>query len=58
MHRPTFRSFSSEDGQTLVEYILILGLVSVGALLALTALGGTLSGVFNDVAAIVNSATP
>jgi len=38
-----------EDGQTMVEYALILALVSVAAVTILTTLGGTVSSVFNKV---------
>ncbi len=38
-----------EEGQTLVEYALILALVSVLLVGALTALQGGIEGVFNDV---------
>lgn len=40
-----------EEGQTLVEYALILALVSVTAVAALQALSGGINGIFN---AIVN----
>jgi len=38
-----------EEGQTLVEYALILALVSVLLVAALTALRGGIEGVFGDV---------
>jgi pilus assembly protein Flp/PilA len=38
-----------EEGQALVEYALILSLVSVAAIAALTALGGGVSGILNTV---------
>ena len=39
-----------EEGQTLVEYALILALVSIGTLVALGAITGKLNTVFNQVA--------
>ena len=39
-----------EEGQTLVEYALILALVSIGTLVALGAITGKLNDVFNQVA--------
>ena len=38
-----------EEGQALVEYALILALVSLAAVVALTTLGGKISGVFNSI---------
>jgi pilus assembly protein Flp/PilA len=38
-----------EEGQTMVEYALILALVSVSAVALLSVLGGTVSGVFSKV---------
>ena len=38
-----------EEGQALVEYALILALVSLAAVVALTALGGKITGVFNSI---------
>jgi len=38
-----------EEGQTLVEYALILALVSIGTIAALLALTGKINGVFNDI---------
>ena len=46
-----FRSFAArEDGQGMVEYGLILGLVSVVAILALTAVGTDVRDALQDVA--------
>ena len=38
-----------EEGQTLVEYALILALVSVTAVAALQALSGGINGIFNKI---------
>jgi pilus assembly protein Flp/PilA len=40
---------NSEDGQTLVEYALIVALVSVALIAALTALTGNIGTVFNAI---------
>jgi pilus assembly protein Flp/PilA len=40
-----------EEGQGLVEYALILVLVSIVSILALTTLGTTISGVFDTITA-------
>lgn len=40
-----------EEGQGLVEYALIIALVSVLAVAALTALSGGVNGVFGDITA-------
>jgi len=39
-----------EEGQALVEYALILALVSVAAIIALTALGTNVSSILSQVA--------
>jgi Flp pilus assembly pilin Flp len=39
----------SEEGQTLVEYALILALVSVTAVAALDALSGGINGIFSSI---------
>jgi pilus assembly protein Flp/PilA len=38
-----------EEGQGLVEYALILALVSIASILVMTALGTSVGGVFQDV---------
>ena len=43
-------NISSEKGQTLVEYALILALVSVVAIGALQLLGTNVTGVLNNIA--------
>jgi pilus assembly protein Flp/PilA len=45
-----FRSLQErEEGQTMVEYALILALVSIAAIAVLTPLGTAISGVLTDV---------
>ncbi|TMM17901.1 MAG: Flp family type IVb pilin [Actinobacteria bacterium] len=39
-----------EDGQALVEYALIISLVSIAAIAGLTLLGGNINTLFNEVA--------
>lgn len=45
-----------DDGQTLVEYALIIALVSVGSILALGALSGSINGVFSDIQGALDGA--
>jgi pilus assembly protein Flp/PilA len=45
---------SEEEGQGMVEYGIILGLVSVLAIGALTLMGGDISGIFNSVEGSLN----
>jgi Flp pilus assembly pilin Flp len=40
---------SKDEGQALVEYALILALVSVASIIVLGALGGAIGGVLQDV---------
>ena len=46
-----------EDGATAIEYGLIAALVSVAAIGALTAMGNSLSVMFNTVSTALSSAT-
>ena len=39
----------SEEGQAMVEYALILALVSVAAVAILQTLGGSVSSIFNEI---------
>jgi len=43
------RVASREEGQAMVEYALILGLVSVVSILALTAIGTNVNSIFGSV---------
>jgi Flp pilus assembly pilin Flp len=38
-----------ERGQTMAEYGVVLGVITLGAILAFTALGGSISGAINGV---------
>ena len=49
MLKKFFAKLSDEEGQGLVEYALIIVLVSIACVIALTALGTTISGVFNTI---------
>jgi pilus assembly protein Flp/PilA len=40
---------SGEDGQAMVEYALILALVSVAAVAILSTLGGSVSSIFSEI---------
>ena len=46
-----------EDGATAIEYGLIAALVSVAAIGALTAMGGSLTTMFNSVSSALSTAT-
>lgn len=43
------RYIREEEGQGLVEYALIIGLIAVVAIAALTASGGSISGIFTSI---------
>ena len=47
---------NDEDGATAIEYGLIAALVSVAAIGALTAMGGSLSTMFNTVSSALSTA--
>jgi pilus assembly protein Flp/PilA len=47
----------NEDGATAIEYGLIAALVSVAAIGALTAMGGSLQAMFTTVSSALSSAT-
>ena len=47
-----------EEGQTLVEYSLIIALVSVALILALGALAGDIGGIFGEIGAALDGAIP
>ena len=49
------RGLTREEGQGLVEYALILVLVSIVAIGALKALGGSITGILNTIANTLSS---
>ncbi len=50
------RFFREEEGQGLVEYALIIGLIAIVAIAALSAAGGSVSGLFNNITGKLNNA--
>jgi len=47
----------NEDGQGMVEYGLILGLIAIVVIAALSATGGSLKGLFTSVSSSIGTAT-
>lgn len=50
------RFMVEEEGQGLVEYALIIGLIAVVAIAALTASGGSISAIFNTISTKLGAA--
>jgi pilus assembly protein Flp/PilA len=51
-----FKSRENEEGQTLVEYALIIALVSVVLIVALEAMTGALGNIFSFITSTLNGA--
>ena len=49
--------WNDEEGATAIEYGLIAGLIAVGLVAALTAIGTDLSGLFGKIREILTTAT-
>ena len=47
-----------DEGQTLVEYALIIAVVSIAVIAGLTALTGALNGIFKGIASFLTSKVP
>ena len=43
-----------EEGQTLAEYALLLALIAIVVIVAVTALGGQIESVFNNITSALN----
>jgi pilus assembly protein Flp/PilA len=57
--RGALREFiADEDGADLIEYALLLGLLSMACFLAMTSLGTSLNGLFNGVATKLSTLLP
>jgi Flp pilus assembly pilin Flp len=54
MKRLLRRLVRSEEGQDLIEYGLLVGVITIGAIVAITAIGPTVAGYFTDL----NAALP
>ncbi|NLI75322.1 MAG: Flp family type IVb pilin [Candidatus Riflebacteria bacterium] len=50
------RFVREEEGQGLVEYALIIGLIAIVAIVALTLSGGSVSKMFNSIGTTLSSA--
>ena len=51
------RLWKEEEGQDLVEYGLLLALITLLAIASLKSIGNTISSIFSNAAANLNSAT-
>jgi pilus assembly protein Flp/PilA len=58
MLKKFFSRLRSEEGQAMVEYALILGLVSVVSILALTAIGTNVNALFGVIRDALAAAIP
>ena len=47
--------FAREDGQTMIEYGLIVALISIVAIITLTTVGGNINDVFNSISGKLHS---
>ena len=56
MLRKTINFLNDETGATAVEYGLIVSLVSLGAFVALTAYGASISSIFEHVSGVIDAA--
>ena len=56
MQRFVVKFVKDESGATAIEYGLIAALVSVAAITALTAMGGSLKNIFNSIATTLATA--
>ena len=54
MKKLVARLLRSNDGQDLIEYGLLVGVITIGAIVAITAIGPTVAGYFNTL----NAALP
>ncbi|MBI3039916.1 Flp family type IVb pilin [bacterium] len=50
------RFMVQEEGQGLVEYALIIGLIAIVAIAALTASGGSIKAIFNTISSSLSTA--
>lgn len=53
MFKPLVELSKREDGQTMAEYGVVLAVITLGILVALTALSGGISSALNSVTAIL-----
>lgn len=52
------RLIQEEEGQSLTEYGLIIGLIAVAAIVALQALGGNINTFFNSIGTKLGTISP
>lgn len=56
LHR-AFRLARNEEGQDLIEYALLVGLISLVAVAAITAAGGSVNTIFTNIGTALAAAT-
>ena len=49
MRQLLIRALESEDGQDLIEYSLLIGIITLASVLAVTAIGGKIAAYFTDL---------
>jgi len=49
---------SQEEGQDLVEYALVVALISLGAVATMSSLGTAINGIFTTIGTTLSTATP
>ena len=52
------RLWKEEEGQGMIEYVLIIALISIAAIVVMQSVSGSINGVFEEVDEQLGAATP